>query len=115
LRSVGRYEGIKIPTGSTAKISQRMRNGSVPAEFIQQVDTLMAAIDARTEQIGECDRRIEELVEGSERAQILLTTPGVGNLTAAAYCSIIGGPGRFRKGRQVQSYLGLVPREHSSG
>jgi transposase len=44
-----------------------------------------------------------------------MTHPGVGALTALAYVLIIGDPERFRCGKQVASYLGLVPLEKSSG
>ena len=45
----------------------------------------------------------------------LMTHPGVGALTALAFMLIIGTPERFGCGKQVTSYLGLVPSEKSSG
>jgi transposase len=44
-----------------------------------------------------------------------MTQPGVGPNTALAYVLTIGDVSRFRRGKQVASYLGLIPREHSSG
>ena len=44
-----------------------------------------------------------------------MTHPGVGALTALAFVLIIGTPERFGCGKQVTSYLGLVPLEKSSG
>src|SRR5207245_4563209 len=41
--------------------------------------------------------------------------PGVGPITALAYVLTMGDVGRFPRGKQVASYLGLIPREHSSG
>lgn len=43
LRALARYEGIKIPTGSTEKITQRMRLAGIKEEFLAQVDLVMAA------------------------------------------------------------------------
>ena len=43
-----------------------------------------------------------------------MTHPGVGPLTALAYVLIIGSPERFRCGKQIGSYLGLIPCEDSS-
>jgi len=44
-----------------------------------------------------------------------MTQPGVGPNTALAYVLTIGEVSRFPRGKQVASYLGLIPREHSSG
>src|SRR5690606_30168153 len=48
-------------------------------------------------------------------AQRLLTVPGVGVLTATALVAFVGDIHRFKPGRRVASWLGLTPREHSSG
>jgi len=45
----------------------------------------------------------------------LLSVPGIGLLTATALMASIGDPTRFRSGRRLAAFLGLVPREHSSG
>jgi transposase len=44
-----------------------------------------------------------------------MTQPGVGPVTALAFVVTIGDVGRFKRGKQVASYLGLIPSEHSSG
>jgi len=43
-----------------------------------------------------------------------MTQPGVGPITALAFVLTIGDAARFQRGKQVASYLGLIPREHSS-
>jgi len=48
-------------------------------------------------------------------AQLLLTIPGIGVLTATALVAFVGAPGRFRSGRHFAAYLGLTPREYSTG
>ena len=48
-------------------------------------------------------------------ARLLMTQPGVGPITALAFVLTIGDVSRFQRGKQVASYLGLIPREHSSG
>jgi transposase len=45
----------------------------------------------------------------------LMTHPGVGPVTALAFVLTIGPVQRFRRGKQVASYFGLIPAEHSSG
>jgi transposase len=58
---------------------------------------------------------IEREVEKCPEARRLQTHPGVGPLTALAFVLIIGPADRFRCGKQIASYLGLVPLEDSSG
>ena len=65
--------------------------------------------------IAELTQSIEQEVEKCPEAQRLQTHPGVGALTALSFVLIIGEADRFRCGKQVASYLGLVPLEDSSG
>ena len=65
--------------------------------------------------ITELSQAIEQEVEKCPEAQRLRTHPGVGALTALAFVLIIGRAERFGSGKQVASYLGLVPVEESSG
>src|SRR5207248_7967386 len=64
------------------------------------------------------DQQIEPLKAEAQRdkmALLLQTQPGVGPITAVAYVLTLGDVSRFPRGKQVASYLGLIPREHSSG
>jgi transposase len=53
--------------------------------------------------------------EENPQAKLLMTQPGVGPNTALAYVLTIGDVSRFPRGKQVASYVGLIPREESSG
>ena len=65
--------------------------------------------------IAELTQLIEQEAEKHPAVQRLRTHPGVGALTALAFVLIIGEPERFRCGKQIAAYLGLVPEEDSSG
>jgi transposase len=65
--------------------------------------------------IAELTHEIEQEVEKYPAAQRLMTHPGVGALTALAFVLVMGKVERFRCGKQMASYLGLVPAEESSG
>ena len=65
--------------------------------------------------ITELSQAIEQEVEKCPQARRLMTHPGVGALTALAFVLILGQAERFHSGKQVASYLGLVPLEESSG
>src|SRR5262249_57933748 len=64
--------------------------------------------------IEEVSEVIEQEAVQRPEVKRLMTPPGVGALTALAFVLIIGSPERFRGGKQIGSYLGLVPCEDSS-
>ena len=76
---------------------------------------LLELLDRLNPTIAELSLTIEQEVEKCPEAQRLMTHPGVGPLTALAFVLIIGEANRFQCGKQVASYLGLVPLEDSSG
>ncbi len=76
---------------------------------------LLELMDRLNPTIAELSQAIEQEVEKCPEAQRLRTHPGVGALTALAFVLIIGRTERFHCGKQVASYLGLVPLEESSG
>ena len=76
---------------------------------------LLELMDRLNPTIAELSQAIEQEVEKCPEAQRLMTHPGVGALTALAFVLIIGKAERFQCGKQIASYLGLVPLEDSSG
>ena len=72
-------------------------------------------LDRLNPTIAELSQAIEQEAEKFPEARWLMTHPGVGPLTALAFVLIIGKPDRFQCGKQIASYLGLVPLEDSSG
>ena len=61
------------------------------------------------------DQAVMEAAEKNEKAKLLMTQPGVGPITSMAFVLTMGDVKRFPRGKQVASYLGLIPREYSSG
>ena len=76
---------------------------------------LLEMLDRLNPTIAELSQFIEHEVEKYPEAQRLMTHPGVGPLTALAFVLIMGKAERFQCGKQIASYLGLVPLEESSG
>src|ERR1022692_4252890 len=76
---------------------------------------LLELLDRLTPTIAGLSAAIEQEVKRCPAAQRLQTHPGVGALTALAFVLIIGRAERFECGKQIASYLGLVPLEDSSG
>lgn len=69
-------------------------------------------IEARVKRV---ERQLEAMAEQLPAVALLLTIPGIGLLTATALVAFIGNAQRFPSGRHFASYIGLTPREYSSG
>jgi len=67
---------------------------------------LLASLD---EQIKTLDEAVEQAAKENPQAALLMTQPGVGPITALAFVLTLGDVRRFRRGKQVASYLGLIP------
>ena len=76
---------------------------------------LLDLLDQLTPKIQALTAALEEEVEKRPVTRQLMTHPGVGPLTALAFELVIGTPTRFHCGKQIASYVGLVPAEESSG
>jgi transposase len=77
-------------------------------ELLRMLDQLDASLE-------EFDQAVAEQAEQNQAALLLMTHPGVGPVTSLAFVLTLGPVERFRRSKQVVSYLGLNPREHSSG
>ena len=75
---------------------------------------LLALMDFLNENIRPLDVAVREAAERNEEARRLMSHPGVGPVVSLAYVLTIGDWRRFPRGRQVASYLGLIPEEASS-
>jgi transposase len=76
---------------------------------------LLQALDGLEAEIEQLNRRVEQEAQARPAAVKLQTHPGVGPVTALAMVLTLGPAQRFASGKQVGSYFGLIPSEHSSG
>jgi transposase len=87
----------------------------VPECVCASLRPLGAQIDALDAAIATIDDEIQASVKADEKAKALMTIPGVGPLTAAAILSTVPDMSSFSSGREFAAFLGLTPRQHSSG
>jgi transposase len=78
----------------------------------QELLTMLDQLDAS---LKEFDQAVSEQAKQNPAAGLLMTHPGVGPVTSLAFVLTLGPVKRFERSKQVVSYLGLNPREHSSG
>jgi transposase len=76
---------------------------------------LLRMFDELQGSVTKLDQAVEQAAQSQPLAVRLMTHPGVGPITSLAFVLIIGPIERFERSKQVVSYLGLNPREHSSG
>jgi transposase len=110
--------GIVIPVGArhvVARAASALATTELPDVLRRALVDLLAEIEelqARAEQLRS---QLERLAKTMPEAGVLMSVPGIGVLTATALVAFVGDPNRFRSGRDLAAYLGLTPREHSSG
>ncbi len=78
-------------------------------------EDLLGLLAMLNQQIGKLDAAVQKAAEEHPQAKLLMTQPGVGPNTALGFVLTIGDVSRFARGKQIASYLGLIPREESSG
>ena len=120
LRGLLREIGVAIPVGIEKVLPQvRMLIGEadskVPEELRPMVASACDQIEALTQQIKQADRELAKIAKRIPQIMQILTIPGIGIIVATAFFAYVGDVHRFPSGRHLASYLGLTPREHSSG
>lgn len=80
--------------------------------LMRELQAELAALDAR---IATYDRRIREIFRTSDQCQRLGKIEGIGPVTATALIAAVGDRSCFKNGRQFAAWLGLVPKQRSSG
>ncbi len=115
IRALLRQHGYRVPSGSAEGFSGRVLALVLPGRLLSQIAPLLAVMRHVNHQLVYSEHVIEHVVAHDERVQRLRTVPSVGPVTAAAFVATIDDVQRFHHAHQVEAYLGLVPRELSSG
>ena len=87
----------------------------VPADARLCLQMLAAQLAVVKEQILENDRRVRAIARQNELGRRLMEVPGVGPLLASAFIATIADPAAFKTGRDLAAWIGLVPKQNSSG
>lgn len=111
--------GVVAPTGVahvgllTALIEGE--EGVLPDAVVELARGLLAQIDDLSTRIDTLDKEIRERAAQDEAVARLMTMPGIGVITATALVTFAPAPEVFAKGRDFAAWLGLTPRQHSTG
>lgn len=118
VRGILREFGHAIPQGARTFVAHArvaLTDEELPEALRPELEKALDEIDALKEKAREITNRIEEIGKRMPAVEHLRSVPGIGILTATALVAFVGEPRRFRSGRRLASYLGLTPRETSSG
>lgn len=112
--------GITVPAGP-AHLKRQIPSILGDAENLLSSRMRMLLLELRDEwvkleeQIDASNRELADFAKNEDGCRRLLTIPGVGPLTATALTAAIGNGAAFRKSRDLAAWLGLVPKQHSTG
>ncbi|HGK3782720.1 TPA: IS110 family transposase, partial [Klebsiella pneumoniae] len=112
--------GIVVPRG-IQQLQRRLpelvedADNPLPVLFRTQLSLLQHHMAYLFDVIATLDKQIEQCYRQNALCQRIGKIPGIGPVTASALIATIGKANNFENGRQLAAWLGLVPRQHSSG
>lgn len=101
--------------GEILRLIEDAADETIPAKMRDQLRHLVELVRDLRDRLAEIDRELADMAREHPAARLLATIPGIGPVTATALIAAIGDIDRFRSGRHLAAYLGLVPLQHSSG
>ena len=112
--------GLIVPQGIghiATKVPELIEDADnpLPGSFRQLVQRMLDHLKELDRQVEEIEAQIQAWHRNSELSSRLAQVPGIGPITASALVASIGDAKNFDDGRQLAAWLGLVPRQHSSG
>jgi transposase len=116
LRAMLRQQGVRLGSGHPETILTRLAKLDLDPALHAVLAPLVALLRALASEIRAADRWATQLAETDTGTQRLMTVPGVGPVTALTYAATLDTPARFGgDAGRASAYVGLVPREYSSG
>jgi transposase len=114
LEGMAKNEGLLVPGGWSGKRRKAIEALPLPGWYGERRKDLLGLLDRLEERIAPLDKAVSQAAASNAEACLLMTHPGVGPVVSLAYVLTIGNWQRFARGKQVGSYLGLIPSEDSS-
>lgn len=110
--------GLVFPRGA-ALFARRARTGLAEAEVSDiaraTFEALLDELEALADRLSRLDARLIAICREDAACRRLTGVPGIGPIVATALVASIGDGSQFRSGRELAAWIGLVPRQHSTG
>ena len=112
--------GFAIPQGIghiAKRVPEIIEDGEneLPGNFRLLIQRLVDHLKELDRQAGELEREIQQWHKSSPLSQKVAQIPGIGPITATAMIATVGDARQFENGRQLAAWLGIVPKQHSTG
>ena len=120
LRGLLRERGVAVRSGVTA-LKRALptvlanENSEISGEIRDLLIEMSEWLRTLETRIASCDDKLTRKFKADDRCMLLAKIPGVGPLAATALVAAVGNAHAFKNGRELSAFLGLVPRQHSSG
>src|SRR5882724_11010131 len=123
---INQIRGLLLERGITVRKGRRYIEAALPG-ILEDADAKLSGaarlllaqlkleLDQMAKRLEDADALIEQTARDNEDCQRLVKIPGLGPVTATAVIAAIGNGAAFRKGREFAAWMGVVPREHSTG
>jgi transposase len=115
VRGIVRAQGERLPSCGVESFVGIVRGTPLSEATRLLIEPALAVLETLAAQLLAVERKLDQLCAREPVIQQLCTAPGVSLIVAAAFVSVIDEAHRFRNAHQVESYLGLVPSEDTTG
>jgi len=115
IRGLVRAHGNTLPACRTSGFAQKVRATKLDPSLAVLIEPLLVAVETADAGLEQTETQLAELCAQEPIVALLTTAPGVGSVIAASVVSVLDEAKRFRNAHQVESYLGLVPSENTTG
>ena len=114
-RGLAREYGAPLPRCTTERFVRNVRKLQSDPKLGATLEPLLKMLETTSVELERVEQELAKLCVTEPLVSLLATAPGIGPVVAASFVSVIDEAKRFRSAHHVQSYLGLVPTEDSSG
>ena len=115
VRALTRRDGLRLASGGPEHLEAKLAALPLAPPLQAEIAPLRVVLAPLNAQIDHADAQLAATAAGDPLFARLRTAPGIGPVTAVAFVATLDDVRRFRTAHQVEGYLGLTPREYSSG
>jgi len=117
IRGLLKAYGICLGVGGNEKIAQSVRDKIINQQEVtkQGIKPLLVIFQTLNKEIEKMEENLLKIAKKDSVVKRLMTVPGVGPITALTYKITIDNPSRFKQPKTVGAYLGMTPKQYSSG
>jgi len=115
VKALARRDGLRLPPGNPVHTEAKLAMRPLPTPLAGELAPLRAILDPLNREITAADESLAAVAAADPVVARLRTAPGIGPVTAVAFVATLDAVTRFASAHHVAAYLGLTPREYSSG